>query len=231
MPRCTALEKGGFYGPDEPRGNHVRIASLHPLLRDRPGRALEIDRIPDGLDQLALTHQGQQNHMQRQSDGRIGRHRFHLLHRQSDCQRRQGAILRYEGGDRCRSHAVGRVVHLFAVGDGVDIDLLHDIPNLDRGGEHPAFLDLVAQGSQVFGLDLRQQAILENREDVRVDDVLAHGAHAVSQPCVGQPGVHRCAEGLDGDHPTFLTLLFQCGRDALEHGFARAIASEMPPGP
>lgn len=44
---------------------------------------------------------------------------------------------------------------------------------------------------------------------------------ASGQPRVGQPGVHRRAEGLDGDHPALLALLLQRGRDTLENGFAR----------
>jgi len=134
---------------------------------------------------------------------------------------RETANLRHEGCDRGRAYAVGRVVHLFAVSDGVDIDLLHDVPNLDRGGWRSTLLDLVAQSPQVFGLDLGQQAVLKDRQDVPVDNVLAHGAGAVGQPCVGQPGVHRRAEGLDGDHPAFLALLFERRRGALEDGFAR----------
>ena len=34
--------------------DHVRVAPLHPLLRDRPGLALEINLIPGGVDQFAL---------------------------------------------------------------------------------------------------------------------------------------------------------------------------------
>lgn len=107
------------------------------------------------------------------------------------------------------------------MGDGIDVNLLHDVPNLDSRGGRPAFLDLVAQGSQVFGLDLGQQAVLEDRQDVPVDDVLAHGARAVGQSCIGQPRLHCRAEGLDGAHPAFFALLFERRRDALEHSFAR----------
>lgn len=59
--------------------------------------------------------------------------------------------------------------HLFTVGHGVDIDLLHDVPDLNRNGRRPALLDLDAQDPEVFGLDFGQQAILEDRQDVPVD--------------------------------------------------------------
>jgi len=86
----------------------------------------------------------------------------------------------------------------------------------------PRSLTFVAQGSQVFGLDLGQQAVLEDRRDAPVNDVLAHGTGPVGQSCIGQPRLHRRAEGLDGNHSAFLALLFQRGRDALENGFPRA---------
>ncbi|MCY1360011.1 hypothetical protein D9M69_466180 [compost metagenome] len=201
--------------------HRMRITPLHPLLWDCPRRALEIDLIPGGLDQFALAHQRQQDQAQRQLDGRIGRHRFQLLHHQPDFQRRQGAILRHEGGDRGRSHAVGGVDHLFPMGDGVDVDLLHDVPDLHRGGWRPALLDLVAQDPEVLGLDFGQQAVLEDRQDVPVDDVHACGAGAVGPFRMSEERLHRRAEGLDGANPAFVALLLQRGRDALENGFAR----------
>ena len=62
--------------------------------------APEVDRAPRDLDQLALTHQGQQDHTQRQADRRIGRDGLPLMERQPDLGRRQRPIFRHKGRDR-----------------------------------------------------------------------------------------------------------------------------------
>ena len=67
--------------------NDVRIATFHPRLRNRPGRILEINRGPCRLDQFALSYQRQQNHAQRQANGRIRGHRFHLPVHQAQLHR------------------------------------------------------------------------------------------------------------------------------------------------
>src|SRR5262249_22070546 len=48
--------------------------------------------------------------------------------------RRQGAILWHESRNRRRAYVIGRVVHLLAIQDGEDKDLLHDVADVDRGG-------------------------------------------------------------------------------------------------
>lgn len=106
------------------------------------------------------------------------------------------------------------------MGNSVDVDLLHNVANPDRRGRRSPLLDLVAQRSQAFGLDLSQQVVPEDRQDVPIDDVLAHGAGAVGQPCVGQLGIHRRAEGLDCVHPALLALLLLRGRDAIPNALA-----------
>lgn len=62
--------------------------------------APEVDLAPRDLDQLALTHQGQHDHTQRQADRRTGRDRLPLMERQPDLGRRQRPIFRHKGRDR-----------------------------------------------------------------------------------------------------------------------------------
>lgn len=151
----------------------------------------------------------------------IGCHRFQLLLHQPDFQRRQGAILRHQGSNRGSSHAVSGIDHLFTVGDGVDVDLLHDVADLNCRGWCPPFIDLVTQDPEVFSPDFGQQAILKNRQDVPVDDVLARSAGAVSPLHIGEVRLHRRAKRLDGADTAFIALLLQRGRYALEDRLAR----------
>ena len=123
----------------------VRLAGLGVLGRDVPLGLLDIHMLPAREHQLRLAHQRQQDHSQRQPDGRIGGHRLHLPRHQTDLQGRQGTVLGHEGRNRRSAHVGRRVVHLLPMQDGEGIDLLHDVANLNRRGWRPTFLDLVAQ--------------------------------------------------------------------------------------
>jgi hypothetical protein len=56
----------------------VRPAALHPLFRDAPDGVLEIDLVPDGFEQLALAHHGQQDQPETETYGRQRRHVLQL---------------------------------------------------------------------------------------------------------------------------------------------------------
>ena len=59
--------------------NVVRLRALHPLLRDGPDSVLEIDLVPRGVLQLALSHHCLQVEAHAQPDGRQRRHLFNQL--------------------------------------------------------------------------------------------------------------------------------------------------------
>lgn len=92
--------------------------------------------------------------------------------------------------------------------DGEGIDLLQDVPDVDGRSRRSPSLHLVAQGSQIIGADFDEKTVLERRQDVAIDDALAHRAGGLSHACVHQPAVSHVAEGLRGGQASLLALFF-----------------------
>ncbi len=152
------------------------------------------------------------------------KHMIRLRHASQINGREANEIILLNSHDGTSSYQMLAGMFRFVCSNGLvcgDIDLPHDVPKLNRSGRRPALLYLGAKGSQIFSLNFGQQAVLESRQKVPVNDVLARGTGAVGPPCIGQPCLQCRAEGLDGDHPAFLALLFKRGRYALGNGFPR----------
>ena len=136
-----------------------------------------------------------------------GRYRLHLARDQPDLERRQSAILRHEGRHRDSANAVCRVLHLFAVQDCEGIDLVHDVAREHPGRRSTAILDLVAQGAQVISGDFVEFSILEERQNVPIDDVLAHSLEAVYHPGACYPLGGEVTKSLGSGQPELVALL------------------------
>lgn len=85
-------------------------------------------------------------------------------------------------------------------------------------GRRSTGLHLVAQGPQVIGADLGEQSAFERRQDVAIDDALAHRTGAVGHAGIDQPATRNVAEGLRGGQAPLLALFFVGGRLALGDG-------------
>jgi hypothetical protein len=100
-------------------------------------------------------------------------------------------------------------------------DLLDDVAHVHGGGRRAARLDLGAQVAQVFRPDLGHQPIAERRQDVPVDDALAHRLRALGHPGFFQPALRELFEGLGLGRPALFALLLLGGRPAFGDRLAR----------
>jgi hypothetical protein len=173
----------------------VGLGTLHALLRDGPDGILEIDLIPDRVQEFAFAYQSQQDQTQPETNRRQRGNVFELLEHNPDFDRRERAVLRYEGGDRGWADIVRRVKYLLAVKNGERVNLLNDVADMDGGSGRTAILHFGAELAQIVGLNLSEKAILPDREDVAVKDRLAHRAGALRHPRFLEPELSNCIEG------------------------------------
>lgn len=76
-----------------------------------------------------------------------------------------------------------------------------------RGGGSTARLHFAAKGAQVIGGDFVELPVLEGRQDVPINDALAHRLGAIGHASANQPLLGHVAKGLGGGQPALLALL------------------------
>src|SRR5262249_31083262 len=144
----------------------VRLAAFHALLWDGPDRVLEIDFVPDRIEQLALAYHGEQDQTEAQTDGRQGRYVLQLMEHDANLHRREGAVLGRKSGDGGRTDLISRVSDLLAVQNCKAVDLLDDIAHVNGSRRRASVLHLDAERAQIIGSDFSHQAIFPDRKNV-----------------------------------------------------------------
>ena len=99
--------------------DQVRVAPLHPFLRDGPQALAEVDLAPLGVGQLALPDHRQ--HEQRHGG----------MVQEADLFRRQGGVAGRELRDAGRTDQLGGILDLLPPLDGPPVDLVHDLARME----------------------------------------------------------------------------------------------------
>ncbi len=82
--------------------------------------------------------------------------------------------------------------------DGVGVNLFDDVAGVNGGGRGAALLHLRAELTQIIGRDFGQQAVLPERENIAVENRLAHRARAFRHIAVLEPALAGVVEGRHG---------------------------------
>ncbi len=193
----------------------MRLAAFHPLLRNAPDRVLKVDLVPNRIEQFALAHHRQQNEPEAEPNGRERRHVLDLGERDPNLGWGKCPVFRREGRDGSRTDLVRGIGDLLAMKDGEGIDLLDDVAHMDGRGRCASVLHLDALRPQIIGRDLREPPAFPDREDVAIEDRLAHGAGAIRHRRVLEPALANDSKRLACCDPALVALLLLSGRTPL----------------